>query len=160
MNNQKTGHKAEYETAQVENTIVRLPNGRELVDFNTDVVIELRKAGILASVEYPGYISCPGGLSFGTANGTWGWSDEFGNGGESAISGQTLDVAAVVDFIKNLPVSGPVESPLQGVCKDCGNGTLNNELNPAFDVEPDIYGDYTVLVCNRCGSTHLDVVVL
>src|ERR1039458_7824432 len=22
--------------------------------------------------------------------------------------------------------------PLQGVCKDCYNGTLNNELNPAF----------------------------
>ena len=42
---------------------------------------------------------------------------------------------------------------LQGVCKDCGNGTLNNELNPAFEVE---YGWGTV-VCKNCGSTHVDI---
>ena len=24
-------------------------------------------------------------------------------------------------------------APLQGTCKDCGNGTLNNKLNPAFE---------------------------
>lgn len=40
--------------------------------------------------------------------------------------------------------------PLQGVCKDCNSGTLNNELNPAFDVEHD--GVY----CKRCGSNHVD----
>ena len=49
---------------------------------------------------------------------------------------------------------------LQGVCKDCGNGTLNNELIPAFEIEPDVYGDYSEVVCKRCGSHHVDVVVL
>lgn len=47
------------------------------------------------------------------------------------------------------------EAPLQGVCKDCGNGTLNNELNHAFDT----YDDQGIVVCVRCGSTHVDVVV-
>ena len=47
---------------------------------------------------------------------------------------------------------------LQGVCKDCGNGTLNNDLNPAFEFngDEDFAGGDT-LVCNRCGRTHLDV---
>jgi ribosomal protein L32 len=45
---------------------------------------------------------------------------------------------------------------LQGICKDCGNGTLNNNTNPAFDVASNDDGD-EILVCNRCGSTHLDV---
>jgi len=48
---------------------------------------------------------------------------------------------------------------LQGVCKDCGNGTLNNKLNPAFDVEGN-YDHPDSVVCNRCGSAHLDLVVL
>lgn len=44
---------------------------------------------------------------------------------------------------------------MQGVCKDCGNGTLNNELNPAFQYfEMD---DQAYLQCKRCGSTHVDV---
>ena len=42
--------------------------------------------------------------------------------------------------------------PLQGVCKDCGNGTLNNELAPAFH---DNGADQ--LVCNKCFSAHLDL---
>ena len=46
---------------------------------------------------------------------------------------------------------------VQGVCKDCGNGTLNNELNPAFEPYGDDCGGDPVLVCNRCGSTHVDV---
>ena len=49
---------------------------------------------------------------------------------------------------------------LQGVCKDCGNGTLNNELNPAFDVEDDGEGDGLQITCNRCHSRHVDVMVL
>lgn len=43
------------------------------------------------------------------------------------------------------------EQPLQGTCKDCGNGTLNNNLNPQFTVD-----EYTVY-CLRCGSSHVDV---
>lgn len=47
---------------------------------------------------------------------------------------------------------------IQGVCKDCGNGTLNNELNPAFDLRSDEASEgQEFLVCNRCGSTHLDI---
>jgi len=45
---------------------------------------------------------------------------------------------------------------LQGVCKDCYNGTLNNDLNPAFDVE-DEDGVYLRVTCNKCGSSHVDV---
>lgn len=47
---------------------------------------------------------------------------------------------------------------LQGVCKDCGNGTLNNSLNPAFEVVERDYADGEAeLVCNACGSSHLDI---
>ena len=49
---------------------------------------------------------------------------------------------------------------IQGICKDCGNGTLNNESNPAFDFVYDERTDNDVLVCNSCGSTHLDLAVL
>jgi uncharacterized Zn finger protein len=44
---------------------------------------------------------------------------------------------------------------IQGVCKDCGNGTLDNELNPAFDLTEE--DDFEMLHCNRCGSIHLDI---
>lgn len=47
---------------------------------------------------------------------------------------------------------------LQGVCKDCGNGTLNNNLNPAFKVVERDYADGEAeLVCKVCGSSHLDI---
>jgi hypothetical protein len=47
---------------------------------------------------------------------------------------------------------------LQGVCKDCGNGTLNNGLNPAFNLDTDDDCDgFPVPQCNVCGSTHLDL---
>jgi hypothetical protein len=48
-------------------------------------------------------------------------------------------------------------SDSQGVCKDCGNGTLNNELNPAFEFVYNERNDTDVLVCLACGSSHLDV---
>ena len=51
------------------------------------------------------------------------------------------------------------EAPLQGVCKDCGNGTLNNELNPAFNMyEHDEEDGGTLITCKRCGSTHVDII--
>jgi hypothetical protein len=40
------------------------------------------------------------------------------------------------------------------VCKDCGNGTLNNKLNERF-VESEDLG-YPVVVCAICGSSHID----
>jgi hypothetical protein len=41
---------------------------------------------------------------------------------------------------------------LSGVCKDCGNGTLNNDLNPAFE---EWQGN--ALACIDCHSTHIDI---
>ena len=42
----------------------------------------------------------------------------------------------------------------QAVCKDCGNGTLNNELNTQFEIV-EIHG-YETAACVRCGRTHVD----
>ncbi len=47
---------------------------------------------------------------------------------------------------------------IQGVCRDCGNGTLNNDLNPAFETADNPRdNDGEQLRCNCCGSTHLDI---
>jgi len=45
---------------------------------------------------------------------------------------------------------------VQGVCKDCQSATLNNRINPVFGLDGD-EDDY--IVCLKCGSTHVDVVV-
>jgi hypothetical protein len=42
------------------------------------------------------------------------------------------------------------------ICKDCGNGTLNGKTNPQFHMYEGRYND--VVVCNRCDSSHVDVV--
>jgi hypothetical protein len=42
----------------------------------------------------------------------------------------------------------------QGVCKDCGNGTLNNKTHEAFDYTGN--GVY----CLNCGSTHVDIITI
>jgi hypothetical protein len=44
----------------------------------------------------------------------------------------------------------------QAICKDCGNGTLNNELNPQFGLADNLANESEVAVCLRCGSTHID----
>jgi hypothetical protein len=46
---------------------------------------------------------------------------------------------------------------LQGVCRDCGSGTLNNNLNPAFEWLCSDGLDDEELRCTNCGSTHLDI---
>ncbi len=38
------------------------------------------------------------------------------------------------------------------VCKDCGNGTMNNRINNQFLLS----GDNETAVCGECGSTHID----
>ena len=53
-----------------------------------------------------------------------------------------------------------VLASLQGVCKDCGNGTLNNESNPAFELLASDGCDDEELRCIECGSIHLDLAVL
>ena len=46
------------------------------------------------------------------------------------------------------------EPSIQGVCKDCGNGTLNNDLNPAFGISED---DDDLMTCLYCNSSHVDI---
>lgn len=41
----------------------------------------------------------------------------------------------------------------QAICKDCGNGTLNNAINEQFVIVSD---DNEYAVCVRCGSNHID----
>jgi hypothetical protein len=43
----------------------------------------------------------------------------------------------------------------QAICKDCGNGTLNNKINEQFVLACDDY-DNEFAVCVRCGSNHID----
>ena len=45
---------------------------------------------------------------------------------------------------------------IQGVCKDCGNGTLNNNFYEAFVYATD-NDDNEFLGCKNCGSQHLDL---
>jgi uncharacterized Zn finger protein len=46
---------------------------------------------------------------------------------------------------------------VQGVCKDCGNGTLNNEVNPQFELLSSDGLDELEVRCIECGSIHLDL---
>jgi hypothetical protein len=45
-----------------------------------------------------------------------------------------------------------------GICKDCGNGTLNGTTNPQFHVHEGKYND--VILCNNCDSGHVEVTVI
>jgi hypothetical protein len=68
------------------------------------VVAELRVLNFDATFEFPSYITLALGeacLSFGTANGTWGWNDEHGNGGDLGV-GPEGPVADVVEAIIEL----------------------------------------------------------
>lgn len=65
------------------------------------VVDQLRAAGLKAAYEYPGYISI-GPRSYGTTNGTWGWSDEDGNGGETDLGGDCAQPDLIVAEIKKV----------------------------------------------------------
>jgi hypothetical protein len=46
---------------------------------------------------------------------------------------------------------------LAGVCKDCGSGTMNNELSPVFEMLCSDGLEECELRCIACGSTHVDV---
>ena len=64
---------------------------------------------------------------------------------------------------KNTPQTSEHFNPtLAGVCKDCGNGTLNNNAAPAFrELQGyDEYEDQVFVICLACGSHHVDVVTL
>lgn len=61
-----------------------------------EVVKQLREVGFeAAAYEYPGYISI-GKRSYGTANGSWGWNDEDGNGGETDLGGECAQPDLIV----------------------------------------------------------------
>jgi hypothetical protein len=47
---------------------------------------------------------------------------------------------------------------ITGVCKDCGNGTLNGVTSPQFHIYEGKYND--VVLCNGCDSSHVEVVVV
>lgn len=42
---------------------------------------------------------------------------------------------------------------IQGVCKECGAGTLNNDTNLVFELEDD-----GQLTCMKCHSRHIDLI--
>lgn len=48
------------------------------------------------------------------------------------------------------------------ICKDCGNGTLNNAATQSFKLLGgfDEFEDELYVVCRVCGSRHIDVEVL
>ena len=65
----------------------------------------------------------------------------------------------------NSPRAVNLETPelnFAAVCRECGNGTLNNRVIPAFQVVTgyDQYEGMEYIVCKVCNSTHVDVVVL
>lgn len=71
-------------------------------DFMPDTVLALlKKQGIEATYEYPGYFGV-GDLSFGTVNGMWGWNDSFGHSGESNISGDETRPDVIAAYIASV----------------------------------------------------------
>ncbi len=44
----------------------------------------------------------------------------------------------------------------QAICKDCGNGTLNNAINEQFFLSIDERTEYETITCANCGSSHID----
>jgi hypothetical protein len=48
---------------------------------------------------------------------------------------------------------------IAGICKDCGNATLNNDRLPAFEILDENEFECQ-MTCLRCGSHHVDVVIL
>jgi hypothetical protein len=48
------------------------------------------------------------------------------------------------------------------ICKDCGNGTLNNASAPAFKIIQgyDEFEDECYVICLACGSRHINLEVL
>jgi hypothetical protein len=41
------------------------------------------------------------------------------------------------------------------VCKNCGNGTMNNRINEQFVLTTD-HNDNEVVMCSVCGTSHID----
>lgn len=71
------------------------------------IALLMTKYHITATYEYPGYIAV-GQLSFGTANGPWGWNDQEGNGGEFEIPGDSEDLEALAKAIMETTEKGRV----------------------------------------------------
>ena len=57
--------------------------------------------------------------------------------------------------LKGIKEQEGYDTLIQGVCKDCGNGTLNNATNPAFAFSEGT--DMDILYCLRCNSMHIDI---
>jgi hypothetical protein len=77
-------------------------------------------------------------------------ADEFA--GNDGLYCDECSAEIVEPYVEDEPEEDETQAPLQGTCKDCGNGTLNNELNPAFE---EWQGN--ALACIDCHSTHIDI---
>ena len=62
--------------------------------------------------------------------------------------------------VSNTPTHNP--DAFAAICKDCGNGTLNNAATYSFRILGgfDEFEDEEYIACKACGSTHVDVVEL
>lgn len=60
------------------------------------------------------------------------------------------------------PESNPNPDSFAAICKECGNGTLNNAATNNFTIMNgyDEFEDQSFVICKCCGSHHVDVVVL
>lgn len=58
--------------------------------------------------------------------------------------------------------SNPNPDSFAAICKECGNGTLNNAATNSFKILEgyDQFEDQSFVVCRTCSSTHVDVVEL
>ena len=45
---------------------------------------------------------------------------------------------------------------VSGVCKDCGNGSMDNNLNYQFEIS-ELEDGSVIGNCRQCGSSHLDL---
>lgn len=76
------------------------------MDILSKVAAEINRRGLVATVEYPGYINVDG-IAFGTANETWGWNNENATEcGEFDIPSDSTDVNAITDAIVSLITFG------------------------------------------------------
>ena len=60
---------------------------------------------------------------------------------------------------QQVEVIPPNPDSFQAICKDCGNGTLNNAATQSFKILQgyDEFEDQSFVVCRVCSSTHVEV---
>jgi len=101
------------------------------------VIGRLRAQGLApVSYEYPSYIHVGKGelgMDFGTANGTWGWSDADGNSGESTIPADSEDVQAIVAYVFRAIEEPPQHDVATCPCAECEDKRLKESCKVAVE---------------------------